>query len=115
MLPALIGWEVVGLTGALVATLSLYLPSAVLVFGVARLWGRWRGSAWHEAIERGLAPIAAGLFLSGGIAGLRASPGGPAAWIAALAAAAILLRWPRLHPVPLLILGGIVFGLADAA
>ena len=114
MLTALIGWKVAGLTGALVATLSLYLPSAVLVFGVARLWGRWRGSAWHEAIERGLAPIAAGLFLSGGIAVLRASPGGPAVWIAALAAAAILLRWPRLHPVPLLILGGIVFGLADA-
>jgi chromate transporter len=114
MLTALIGWKVAGLAGALVATVSLYCPAAVLTFVVARLWSRWRGSLWHQAIERGLAPIAAGLFLSGGIAVLRATPGGPAVWIAALVAAAILLRWPRLHPVPLLIMGGIVFGFADA-
>src|SRR5690242_13966055 len=43
MLTALIGWKVAGLPGALVATLGLYVPSAVLVYGAARLWGRWRG------------------------------------------------------------------------
>lgn len=113
MLTALIGWKVAGIAGALVATLSLYLPSALLVFVVTRIWGRWRGTVWHAAIERGLAPIAAGLFLSGGIAVLRTSPGGPAVWVAALAAAVVLLRWPRLHPVPLLVLGGALFGLVD--
>jgi len=40
----------------------------------------------HIAVERGMAPVAAGLFLSGGLAVLRASPGGPAIWIAATAA-----------------------------
>src|SRR5947209_1684601 len=68
MLATLIGWKVAGVAGALAATLAFYLPSAILVFAVARLWGRWRGSRWHEAVERGLAPVAAGLFLSGGIA-----------------------------------------------
>src|SRR6202051_3755023 len=65
MLSTLIGWKVAGLTGALVATVALYLPSSLLVYGAARLWGRWRGSVWHSAIERGLSPIAAGLILSG--------------------------------------------------
>src|ERR1051326_6822347 len=44
MLATLIGWKVAGIPGALVATTAYYLPSAVLVFGAAQLWGRWRGS-----------------------------------------------------------------------
>ena len=112
MLVALIGWKVAGLAGALVATASLYLPGAILVYGASRVWGRWRGSAWHSAVERGMAPIAAGLFLSGGIAVLRLAPGGAAMWLGAVAAAVILLLWPRLHPVPVMFAGGIVFGVA---
>jgi chromate transporter len=111
MLVALIGWKVAGVAGAVVATLSLYLPSALLVYGAAHVWGRWQGSAWHGAIERGLAPIAAGLLLSGGIAVLRLSSAGPALWLAALLATAVLLRWPSLHPVPILLAGGAVFGI----
>jgi chromate transporter len=110
MLAALIGWKAAGIAGALIATIAFYLPSAAVVFAVARVWGRWRGSAWHTAIERGMAPVAAGLFLSGGIVVLRASPGGPAVWIAALATAAVLLRWPRMHPVPLLLGAAALFG-----
>src|SRR6184192_1753025 len=47
MLAALIGWKAAGIGGALVATAAFYLPSAILVYGVGRLWGRWRGSLWH--------------------------------------------------------------------
>src|SRR5690242_6628716 len=49
MLATLIGWRVAGIGGALVATIAFYLPSALLVFAAARLWGRWRGSFWHGA------------------------------------------------------------------
>jgi chromate transporter len=114
MLVALIGWKIAGLPGALVATASLYLPGAVLLYGASRIWGRWRGSPWHSAIERGMAPIAAGLFLSGGIAVLRLSPGGPAVWAAALVTTAAFLRWPKLHPVPLLAAGGALFAAVAA-
>jgi chromate transporter len=95
----------------LTATVALYLPSSLLIYGVARLWGRWRGSRWHAAVERGLAPIAAGLMLSGGIAVLRISPGGPAVWVAAVVETVLLLRWPRLHPVVLFGAGGALFAL----
>jgi chromate transporter len=112
MLSALLGWKAAGWTGALTATIALYLPSSLLVYGAARLWGRWRGSVWHDAVERGLAPIAAGLILSGGLAVLRVSPGGPAVSVAAAVAAVLLLCWPRLHPLTLFAAGGAVFGLA---
>ena len=115
MLATLIGWKVAGIAGALVATIAFYLPSALLVFGAARVWGRWRGSPWHSAIERGLAPIAAGLFLSGGIVVLRASPAGWPVWAAAIVTTAALLCWPRLHPVPLLLAGAALFGLLAVA
>ncbi len=115
MLAALIGWKIAGVAGAIVATLSLYLPAAVLVCGVARVWERWRGSPWHGAVERGMAPIAAGLVLAGGLAVLRASPAGWGIWIAAIAATTVLLRWPRLHPMPVLAVGGVLFGLAALA
>src|ERR1700686_167896 len=111
MLATLIGWKVAGTPGALMATLAFYLPSALLVFGAARVWGRWRGSQWHNAIERGLAPVAAGLFLSGGIVVLRASPAGWPVWAAAIVTTAALLCWPGLHPVPLLLGGAALFGL----
>jgi len=114
MLAALIGWKAAGIGGAAVATIAFYVPSAALVLAVARLWGRWRGSVWHTAVERGMAPVAAGLFLSGGIAVLRASPGGPAVWVAAIATTLALLRWPKLHPVPLLLGGAALFGVLGA-
>ena len=111
MLATLIGWKVAGFAGALSATIAFYLPSALLVYGAARVWGRWRGTLWHEAIERGFAPIAAGLLLSGGVAVLRAEPAGWPVWTAAIVTTAALLRWPRLHPVPLLIAGAALFGM----
>jgi chromate transporter len=112
MLSALIGWKVAGVTGALTATIALYLPSSLLVYGTARLWGRWRGSVWHAAVERGLAPIAAGLILSGGLAVLRISPGGPAVWAAAILVTALILWLPRCHPLALFAACGALFGLA---
>jgi chromate transporter len=113
LLSTLIGWKVAGLPGALTATVALYLPSSLLVFGTARLWHRWRGSVWHSAVERGLAPIAAGLILAGGIAVMRVSPGGPAVWVAAALSTGLILWHPRLHPLVLFFSCGLVFALAD--
>ena len=113
MLSALIGWKAAGLPGAVTATIALYLPSSLLVYGGVRLWGRWRGSVWYGVIERGLAPIAAGLILSGGVAVLRASPGGSALWVAVIVSTALIMYFPRLHPLALFAVGGALFGLAD--
>jgi chromate transporter len=113
MLSTLIGWKVAGWLGAVAATVALYLPSSLLVFVAARLWGRWRGSRWSEAIERGLAPVAAGLVLAGGLAVLQAA-GGAAVWATAAAATGVLLRWPQLNPLYLFGISGALFALVAA-
>src|SRR5436189_376135 len=53
MLSTLIGWKVAGLAGALTATIALYLPSSLIVYRAARLWGRWRRSVLPPAGGRG--------------------------------------------------------------
>ena len=109
MLATLIGWKVAGLSGALVATLALFLPACLLCFLVSRVWNRYRGKPWHEAFEQGLAPIGAGLLFAGVLAILRIGAGGPLAWVTAGGVAALLLWRPALHPFALLIGGAVLF------
>ena len=114
MLTALIGWQVAGFAGALVATLSLYIPSCALCFVVARAWNRYRGTAWHTAIENGLRPIAAGLMIAGGVMILRVEDSGALAWALALGAALWLTWRPLEHPLVLMGAGAVIFVAAHA-
>jgi chromate transporter len=109
MLTTLIGWKVAGLAGALVATLALYVPCSVFCFAVARTWNRYRGTAWHTALENGLRPIASGLMAAGGLMLLRVEDTGPLAWVVAVAVAALLTWRPMLHPMIVLLGGAAIF------
>ncbi len=108
LLITLIGWQVAGWAGALVASLAIFLPSSLLLYGLARLWGRYRGRPWQRAIERGLAPVAAGLILAGAITVLQAAEGGWRAWLVAALAAVVLLL-TRISPFPVLAAGAVIF------
>ena len=63
----LIGWQVAGLAGMLVATLAMTLPSGLVAYGFSRVRKRLAGSARLRMVERGLVPIAVGLILASGI------------------------------------------------
>ena len=108
LLLVLIGFDAAGLPGALVAAVAIFLPSSLLVYGLARLWARHRGAAWTGAVERGLAPVAAGLMLSAALTLLQASRGGPLAWGVAAASTAVLYT-TRASPFLLLGAGALVF------
>jgi chromate transporter len=109
MLATLIGWKVAGFWGALLSTLALYIPSSILCYFVAGAWNRYRGTAWHTALEHGLAPVGAGLIFAGALALLRVGEMGPPAWLL-MAAVAGLLTWrPKLHPLLLLLGGAVLF------
>ena len=114
MLTTLMGWRLAGLAGALVATIALYLPCSVMCFAVARAWNRYRGSAWHAAIENGLRPIAAGLMIAGGVMILRVEGTSLIAWTLALATMAVLFWRPLVHPLLLLAAGAVIFIAAAA-
>jgi len=103
LLATLIGWQAAGWRGALIVSLAFFLPSSMMVYLAAHFWKRWRGSAWHAAVEEGFTPIAAGLVLAGALSTLQS--GGVLAWGIALMVASCRLWRPNLHPLALLGLG----------
>ena len=109
MLITLIGWKVSGWLGALVATLALYVPSAMVMLVVARVWNRYRGRAWHSAIQDGLAPIGTGLILAGILSFFRLAGAGPLSWSVAIGSGLVLGFLPKVHPLLLLASGAAIF------
>jgi chromate transporter len=103
LLASLVGWRVSGWPGAIVASIGIFVPSSVLIYGLARLWARYQGARWQKAVERGLAPVAAGMILATVFVLLRSSEGGWLAWAVAMVSAAVLLL-TRLSPF--IVLGG---------
>jgi len=73
LIAALIGWQVAGIFGAIVATLAIYIPSSILVYGATKWWHARNDSPWRGILERGLAPIAVGLVFAGAAAVLQAA------------------------------------------
>lgn len=112
MIVTLIGWKVAGWVGALTATLSLYMPSFTLALMVSRVWERYRGRNWHTALQKGLAPIAAGLILSAIVSVLRLLNSPVMVGIAFASFACFLVR-PKISPLYLLAAGGTVAIVAD--
>ena len=112
MIVTLIGWKVAGWVGALVATLSLYMPSFTLALVVSRVWERYRGRNWHTALQKGLAPIAAGLILAAIVSVLQLTNSVTMVAIA-LASFGVFLVRPKISPLYLLAGGGTVSVLVD--
>jgi chromate transporter len=109
MVVAAIGELVGGPLGALLATVSFILPTAVITLAAGRLWERLEGWRWHDAIQRGLAPVAIGLLLAGC---LSVAKGAVTGWLTAFIAVAVfgLLLRTRINPA-ILILGSGLIGL----
>jgi chromate transporter len=112
LIAALIGWQVAGFAGALVAALAIYVPSSLIVYAAARWWNRRAGSPWREALERGLAPVAVGLIFAGAYSVTRAAQ---LHWwgLATLAAALGLLLTTRLSPYTLMAAAAALFVLVQ--
>lgn len=104
-LVTLIGWRVAGLAGAVVASVAMFLPAGVLVYGAGSIWGRLPDSRWKRALTRGLAPLSVGLTLASAVT-LARSADHPAMAAAVAAACAAVLLAVRLNPLVLLALAG---------
>ena len=108
LLVTLVGWQAAGWAGALVATAAIFVPSSLLVYGLARLWARYSGAPWQRAVETGLAPVAAGMVLAASFTLLQAAEGGVLAWAMA-AVSCLALLFTRVSPFLLLGLGAVLF------
>ena len=104
LVSTVIGARVAGLPGAAVATLSMLLPSSVLILTVSAAWQRFRLHPWRRRIQAGLVPLTAGLVLAASGLLVRSTATG---WGTAIiiGSVAVLLVRTRAHPVLLLAAG----------
>lgn len=112
IISTLIGWHVAGPAGAVVATLAMFLPASILCYVVVRVWFRFSGRGWHDAVTRGLQPIGGGLILAGAVSVGRMSSAG--LLYCGVAGVSVLMfhLWPRMSPLIVLVLGGLAFATA---
>jgi chromate transporter len=105
LIVTLIGYSVAGVAGALVATISMCVPTAILAYGVSRLLTRSSQSRWPAIIQAALVPLSIGLMGASGLILARASD---RTWTAVLvtAVAAMLASTTRLNPFWVLLAGG---------
>jgi chromate transporter len=68
---SLIGWQVAGWSGLLVATLAITVPTCVLAFVVGRVLAHWSGTTVVAVIKDSLVPLGLGLMLASGISMMR--------------------------------------------
>ena len=62
MLVTLIGYHVAGVAGAMVATIAMCGPTAVLAHFLGRAWDRFKEAPWRAAVQAGVVPISIGLI-----------------------------------------------------
>jgi chromate transporter len=112
LLATLIGWQVSGWQGALVASLALFGPSTILAYFVTRAWHKSHDRPWTAIVQNALAPLASGLLLTSAMIILRSTSGGVTPWLIAAASAGIFWRFKTVNPLPVLCVGGLVLVLA---
>jgi len=107
LIVALIGFKVAGFWGALVAQLAMMLPAASLMLLVSRIWVASSGSAWHLALEHGLAPIAVGLIFASGWTIAEGASLSSIGYV--IAAGCTLLFWKsHINPIPIMVAAGVL-------
>ena len=94
----LIGYHVAGVLGALVATLSMCGPPAVLAFYVGNASERFRGKTWHTVLSRALVPVTIGL-IAASAAVVAETTGLNWMSLAIMVAAALTAYSARVHPL----------------
>lgn len=67
MVVSLVGWQLAGILGLIVATIAMCGPSCLLTFAFGRLRARLIDAPWLKMAQRALVPIAIGLMLASGL------------------------------------------------
>ena len=101
MVATLLGWHLAGVSGALVCTAAMFLPSSLLTIAAIRLWDRPGTSHWRARLRRGIFPVTAGLITASAGVMARTAASTPLL-TATIAVVAVLSCTTRLHPLWLL-------------
>jgi len=107
LIVTLIGYAVAGFCGAIVATLAMCVPTAVLAYYVSRLLRRQTKSPWPAIIQSALVPLSIGLMAASALIVAQAADTNWTAVVLTLAVASVAFT-TRLNPLWLLLAGGLL-------
>lgn len=104
LIVTLIGYQVAGVLGAMIATFSMCGPSAVLAYIIGRLFTRSSHARWPAVVQAALVPVSIGLMTASGLILTLAAD---TSWVAAFitGGVAVLAFTTRLNPLWLLAMG----------
>jgi len=105
LIVTLIGYSVAGILGALVATLAMCVPTAVLALIVSRFLTRSSQSRWPSIIQAALVPLSIGLMGASGFILARSSDRTVVAVLVTVGAA-VLASVTKINPLWMLVAGG---------
>lgn len=98
IITTLIGYQVAGFAGALVATVAMCGPTCLATFFVTKIWDRFRDAPLRVAIQAGLVPVSVGLLAASAWVLLRTVDTG---WVAVTitVSTAIIGYFTRINPL----------------
>jgi chromate transporter len=94
----LVGFQVAGLAGGIVATAAMAIPSCLLAFAVGQVWQRFREAAWRNIAQAGIVPLSVGLVAA---TSLIIAVTVSVSWVAValMAATGAVAYFTRFHPL----------------
>ncbi len=98
IITTLLGYQVAGLAGALVATAAMCGPTCLATFYITKVWDRFRDAPLRIAIQAGLVPVSVGLLAASAYVLLRTVDTSWAAVIITLATA-FVGYFTRINPL----------------
>jgi len=106
MLVTLIGYHVAGVAGALITTLAMCGPTAVLAHFLGTTWDRFKDARWRITVQAGVVPISVGLV---GASAIVLTGAADHSWVAAVitVATAVTAFWTRWNPLWLIGIAGL--------
>ena len=106
MLVTLIGYHVAGFAGAVVTTVAMCGPTAVLAHFLSSAWERFKDRPWRVVVQAGLVPISVGLVGASAIVLTRAADHSWLAVAITIITAAVAF-WTRWNPLWLIGIAGL--------
>lgn len=110
LVASLIGLDVAGLPGALVATFAIIGPTGILAYGIGLVWTRFSEARWRIVLQAGLVPVTIGLVCASAYVIARTADTSYAA-VAVTLVTAVALYATKVHPI-LFLAAGAALGLA---
>ena len=105
LIVTLIGYSVAGLLGALVATVAMCVPTAVLALIVSRFLTRASDARWPGIVQAALVPLSIGLMGASGFI-LASTSDRTVVAVLVTVGAALLASLTKINPLWMLVAGG---------